>query len=149
MEAASSAASEDKDATESVLSSDSIDSDEELESVMDDLKEQMHQLYVATNLIQTQVESLFQRAKEDTTDWRQEPMRPRSALRHWLETHGYSTVLTLDEFLDLCMSRAVRKDLETRTLTFKPEDATVLWKGQRRITVFQMMAAIPNLFHSM
>ncbi len=137
------------DDTESVASSAASESGtENLDAILAELKQQLHTVYTATKVAQVQVASLFQRAKEETTEWMMEPMRARAPLRPWLEARGLSVTPTLEEFIDACMDAAVSMDLDTRTLTFKPEDAAILWKGQRRITVYQMMAAIPSLFHS-
>ena len=134
---------------ESLASSvESEEDTEKLDAILAELKQQLHTVYTATKVAQVQVASLFQRAKEETTEWMMEPMRARATLRPWLEARELSVTPTLDQFIDACMDAAVSMDLDTRILTFKPEDAAVLWKGQRRITVYQMMAAIPSLFHT-
>jgi hypothetical protein len=117
-----------------------------LESLLGDLKEQMHQIYTASTAITQQVQSVYSRAKHETTDWMTEPLKTRSALRPWLESHGLPTKPTLHEFLDACFAAATSVDLETRVMTFRREDAALLWNGQTRITVFDMIAAIPTLF---
>lgn len=118
----------------------------ELETVLEDLKMQMHQIYTASNTLTQQVESLYSRANHETTDWMAEPLKPCKALRPWLESHGLPSRPSLQAFVDACFAAATSLDLETRVMTFRREDAAVLWNGQTRITVFDMMAAIPTLF---
>jgi hypothetical protein len=53
----------------------------------------------------------------------------------------------MDEFIDVCYDAAKSLDLESRVITFHRADANVLWNGQRRMTVFDLISAIPALFH--
>jgi hypothetical protein len=37
-------------------------------------------------------------------------------------------------------------DYESRMLTFRRADAEVLWQGQQRLTIYELIAQIPRLF---
>jgi hypothetical protein len=125
--------------------SDSDDS-ESLSDLMTTFKEQMKEIEEASKTIRTQVKDLYTRAKEETTDWLNEPLIPKPALKKWLQTQGLSTTISIDEFLDICYNSAKTMDLESRILTFHKADAAVLWNGQRRLTVFDIVTLIPTLF---
>jgi len=75
-----------------------------------------------------------------------EPLIPKPRLREWLEANGHSNRISIDEFLDICYNTAKNMDLESRVLTFHTSDAVALWNGQRRLTVFDILAYIPTLF---
>ena len=115
---------------------------ESISDVMSDFKEQMRQIEQATQSIDAQVTNLYSRAKAEATDWLNEPLTPTPKLKAWLKGRPNPTV---EEFLDLCFDAATSMDLESRILTFNKDDA-VLWNGQRRLTVFDMIGLIPTLF---
>ena len=124
------------------------DSEQEgLEKVLSDLNAQMAMIDETSKNLTTHVIQLFQRAKRETVDWMQEPPKPRAAVAAWCAQHGLSTTPTLDEFVDACLGAASFLDLETRIATFKKEDAEALWKGKRRISVFEIISFVPTLFH--
>ena len=126
--------------------SDTSASGESLGDVMAELKEQMNKIYVASRDIDRQVTDVYARAKDETLDWLVEPLIPKPHLREWLETNGYSNRISMDDFLDICYNTAKNMDLESRILTFHTKDAVALWNGQRRLTVFDILACIPSLF---
>jgi hypothetical protein len=127
---------------------DSSDSDEEgAEKVLADLKASMATIEQISADLTGNVVSLFQRTKRETTDWMSEPLRPRAHVAVWCSTHGLSATPTLSEFIEACLGAATFLDLETRIATFKKEDAELLWKGRRRMSVFDIITAIPTLFH--
>ena len=68
--------------------SDSDDS-ESLTDLMTTFKEQMKEIEEASKTIRTQVKDLYMRAKEETTDWLNEPLIPKPALKKWLQTCSY------------------------------------------------------------
>jgi hypothetical protein len=128
--------------------SDSSDSEQEsLDTVISDLKQQMNTLETVSKELTTHVTDLFQRTKRETTDWMHEPLRPNPSIAAWCVAQGLPLTPTLDEFIRACFSVAKSMDLETRIATFKKEDAEVLWKGKRRISVFEILSSIPTLFH--
>ena len=128
--------------------SDSSDSDQEsLDTVISDLKQQMNTLESVSNELTTHMTDLFQRTKRETTDWMHEPLRPNPSIEAWCVAQGLPLTPTLDEFIRACFAVAKSMDLETRIATFKKEDAEVLWKGKRRISVFEILSSIPTLFH--
>ena len=130
------------------MDTDSSDSDEEgLETVLSELKMQMESIETISNELTTHVVDLFQRAKRETVDWMREPLRPHHIIEAWCAEHGLSKTPTLEEFTEACFSAATSLDLETRIATFKKEDAEILWKGKRRISVFELISLIPTLFH--
>lgn len=130
------------------MDTDSSDSDEEgLETVLSELKMQMESIETISNQLTTHVVDLFQRAKRETVDWMREPLRPQDIIEAWCAEHGLSKTPTLEEFTEACFSAATSLDLETRIATFKKEDAEILWKGKRRISVFELISLIPTLFH--
>ena len=127
---------------------DSSDSDQEgLEKVLSDLNDQMQQIDTVSTHLASHISDLFQRAKTETVDWMKEPLRPRSHIHSWCGRHGLSAEPTLDEFMNACFTAATFLDLETRVATFNKEDAEILWKGKRRISVFEILSSIPTLFH--
>ena len=127
--------------------SESDSATESIDTVLSELKAQMAQIEAVSASLATHVSELFQRTKRETTDWMKEPLRPRPHIEAWCAQHGLSSTPTLDEFIDACFTAAKSMDLETRIATFKKEDAEVLWKGRRRISVFEILSSIPTLFH--
>ena len=126
----------------------SSDSDQEgAETIVSDLKQQMATIETVAHEVDRHLQSLFQRAKRETVEWMQEPLRPRDHVRVWCVDHGLSDAPTLDEFIDICFGAATFLDLETRVATFKKEDAEILWKGKRRISVFEIISSVPTLFY--
>ena len=127
--------------------SESDSATESIDTVLSELKAQMVQIETVSASLVTHVTGLFQRTKRETTDWMKEPLRPRAHIEAWCAEHGLPVTPTLDEFIDACFAAAKSMDLETRIATFKKEDADVLWKGRRRISVFEILSSIPTLFH--
>jgi uncharacterized protein YcaQ len=127
--------------------SESDSATESIDTVLSELKAQMAQIDALSSTLTAHVTDLFQRTKQETTDWMKEPLRPRQHLEAWCAEHGLPVTPTLDEFIDACFTAARSMDLETRIATFKKEDAEVLWKGRRRISVFEILSSIPTLFH--
>ena len=120
---------------------------EELNAVIDTFKHQMHQIYVASQAAEQQVGRLLTRAKEETAPVVVEPLRPRPAMAAWLAARGLPADPSLEECMTFCLDAAESHDLETRTILFTQDDAAVLTRGQRRVTVFDMLRLIPALFH--
>lgn len=127
--------------------SESDSATESIDTVLSELKAQMAQIEAVSTTLATHVTGLFQRTKRETTDWMKEPLRPRPHIDAWCAEHGLPSTPTLDEFIDTCFTAAKSMDLETRIATFKKEDADVLWKGRRRISVFEILSSIPTLFY--
>ena len=125
---------------------DDSDSDESVGDVMRELRESMNALAVGSKVIDTQVRRLFARAKKETTDWLNEPLRAKPAVGAWLEQRGLSSPISIEQFIDACYSAAKTMDLESRILTFSREDAAILWEGRRRISVFELTSMLPALF---
>jgi hypothetical protein len=107
----------------------------------------MRELEKASIDIEAQVKNLYARTKAETTDWLTEPLLPRPVLKKWLTDRGLSDSISMDEFIDVCYDAAKSLDLESRVITFHRADANALWNGQRRMTVFDLISAIPALFH--
>jgi hypothetical protein len=106
----------------------------------------MEQIDTMAKSLDSHVLGLYQRAKAETVDWMNEPLKPRRHIEKWCALHGLGPRPTMDEFTDACFAAAWSKDLESRVLTFKKDDAAILWNGQRRLTVFDMIARVPTLF---
>ena len=123
------------------------DSDDSVTDVMSELSSQMRELEKASIDIETQVQNLYARTKAETTDWLAEPLLPRPVLKKWLTDRGLSERISMDEFIDVCYDAAKSLDLESRVITFHKADANILWNGQRRMTVFDLISSIPALFH--
>jgi delta 1-pyrroline-5-carboxylate dehydrogenase len=120
---------------------------ESLKVVMQGLVEQMAGLVREADATQGQVRAVFKRAKFQATEWTQEPMKPRSAaVAAWCEAHALPLKPTLTEFFAAAIRAAKSVDLESRVLAFHRSDAKVLWSGETRLTVFDMIAQLPNLF---
>lgn len=122
------------------------DSDESITNVMDDFKKQMREIEMASKSIDAQVTQLYSRVKDESVDWLSESLTPKPALKAWLKSRGLPSRPNMDEFLDACYSVAKSMDLESRVIIFHAADAAALWGGQRRLTVFEMVALIPTLF---
>jgi len=122
------------------------DDGESVSEVLNELKVQMAQIDNMAKSLDAHVTDLYKRAKVETVDWMKEPLKPRRHIQKWCALHGLSERPTIDEFTDACFAAAWATDLESRLLTFKKEDAAILWNGQRRITVFDMIRLIPTLF---
>jgi hypothetical protein len=124
----------------------SVSSGESITDVMSEVRAQMDQIQQVSKDITQTVEQLFARAKEETTDWLQEALVPKPALSKWLKERGLPNRISMDEFLDICYDSAKSLDLDSRVITFHKADAAALWNGQRRMTVFDLVAALPELF---
>ncbi len=123
------------------------ESQESLEAVMEDLKQQMSSLNDTSQVVRAQMKSLCRRTKEESIEWMNAPLKPKTvALRLWLAAHGLPPEPSLDAFFDACLTAAATADFESRVLTFSKEDAVALWKGEQRITVFDILAKLPELF---
>jgi hypothetical protein len=120
---------------------------ESLEAVMEDLKQQMSSLSETSQVVRSQMKSICRRTKEESIEWMNAPMKPKTvAARLWLAAHGLPAEPSLDSFFDACLAAASTADFESRVLTFSKEDAVALWKGEQRITVFDILAQLPELF---
>jgi hypothetical protein len=114
---------------------------------MEDLKQQMSSLNDTSQVVRSQMKSICRRTKEESVEWMSAPMKPKTvALRLWLAAHGLPAEPSLDAFFDACLGAAATADFESRVLTFSKEDAVTLWKGEQRITVFDILAQLPELF---
>lgn len=125
------------------------ESDTDGESVSDvfkELKEQMAQIEQMAKALDTEVVSLYKRATAETVDWMNEPLQPRSHIVEWCADHGLPEKPTINEFTDACFAAAKSMDMESRIITFRSSDAAILWGGQRRVSVFEVVRRIPNLF---
>ena len=123
--------------------SSSMESDEELSGIMAELKGQMEELHRASKEIHRDVVNLYKRAKDTDLEG---PLHPKPHVRDWLKKRGVTRHPTMSEFLDACYDAAKKIDLDSRVITFHTEDAAVLWTGQRRLTVFDMVSLLPGLF---
>ena len=123
----------------------SMESDEDLSGIMAELKGQMEELHRASNEIHKDVVNLYRRAKQEDKDL-EAPLNPKPHVRDWLKKRGVTRHPTMSEFLDACYDAAMKIDLESRVITFHTEDAAILWNGQRRLTVFDMVSLLPGLF---
>ena len=121
----------------------SMESDEELSSIMAELKGQMEELHRASNEIHKDVVDLYKRAKQTDLE---ASLNPKPHVRDWLKKRGVTRHPTMSEFLDACYDAAKKIDLDSRVITFHAEDAAILWNGQRRLTVFDMVSLLPGLF---
>jgi len=128
-------------------SSDSDDDGESLKNLMSEFKKQMESLEQASEVITEQVTNLYARAKAETTDWLAEPLIPKPALKDWLVVHELPVRPTLEEFFEVCLDNAKSLDLESRMVVFHRDDAVALWRGKRRMTIFEVLALVPTLFH--
>ena len=126
--------------------SESESDEESIFAVMNEFKQSMESIVQGTNVVDAQLRKVFRRAKKESTDWLNEPLSAKSAVKAWLEQRGLSSPISIEQFIDACYSAAKTMDLETRILTFSKEDAAILWEGKRRITVFEMTSMIPALF---
>ena len=122
------------------------DDGESVSDVMEELKVQMAQIDAMSKSLEAHVTDLYKRAKVETVDWMKEPLKPRRHIQKWCALHGLSERPTMDEFTDACFAAAWSTDLGSRVITFKKEDAAILWNGQRRMTVFDMIRLVPSLF---
>jgi hypothetical protein len=121
-----------------------MESDEELSGIMADLKGQMEELHQVSKEIHRDVINLYRRAKDEKD--LDGPLHPKAHVRDWLKKRGVTRNPTMSEFLDACYDAAKKIDLDSRVITFHAEDAAILWNGQRRLTVFDMVGLLPGLF---
>ncbi len=121
---------------------------ESLSELMEVLKVQASQLDTITRSLDKGILELFYRVKGETTDWMTEPLRPESKVLAWCRKNNLPDTPTIDAFIDECFEHATSIDLETRMLTFAKDDAVVLWNGQQRVSIFEIIASVPRLFRS-
>ena len=119
---------------------------ESAEFVLQGLKEQMAEIETLSKALDTHVLDLYRRTKSETTDWMNEPLLPRAHIRNWCSKNGLPPRPTVNQFIDACFAASSSMDLESRTLTFPKGDAAILWSGQRRLSVFDVVARVPTLF---
>jgi len=117
-----------------------------LSEMVEVLKVQVSQLDTITRSIDKGLVDLFYRVKCETTDWMAEPLRPESSILAWCRKNKLSDTPNVDSFIDACFANATSIDLETRMLTFTKEDAVVLWNGEQRVSIFEIIASMPRLF---
>ena len=120
---------------------------ESLSEVLETLKVQVSQLDVITRSLDNSILELFYRVKCETTNWMEEPLRPESKILGWCRKNNLPDTPTIDIFIEECFAHATSIDLETRMLTFTKEDAVVLWNGQQRVSIFDIIASVPRLFN--
>jgi hypothetical protein len=126
-----------------------LDDDSDTESVgdvMSGLITQMEQLVKASEKIDDAVLSLYQRAKAETVVWMQEPLRPNPAVKAWCYKHRLPETPTIDELSSAIFAAAQSLDYESRMLTFRKPDADMLWQGQQRLSIYEVIAKVPTLF---
>lgn len=120
---------------------------ESLTEVLEVLKVQVSQLDTITSSLEKCVGDLFYRVKCETTNWMTEPLVPESKILAWCRKNNLPDTPTIDTFIEECFAHATSIDLETRMLTFTKEDAVVLWNGQQRVSIFDIIASVPRLFN--
>jgi hypothetical protein len=123
------------------------DTHAQLDTLMDQLKEQMAVIHRTSTHVRTQMKGLMKRAKKESIQWMDEPLQPKTAaVRSWVRKHGLPARPTLQEFLDASFASAESLDLETRMLTFSKADANSLWGGAQRLSVFDLLTRLPAVF---
>ena len=123
------------------------DSDaESVGDVMSCLVAQMEELATASEKIDSAVLNLYERAKAETVVWMQEPLRPNPAVKAWCQTHRLPETPTIDELSTAILAAAQSLDYESRMLTFRRQDADMLWQGQQRLSIYEVIAKVPTLF---
>lgn len=127
-------------------SSESESDGESVSDVLNELKMRMKEINNISKSIDSHIIDLYKRAKSETVDWMNEPLKPRSHIKKWCSLHGLSDNPTMDEFIEACLDAAWKTDLDSRMLTFKNEDAAILWNGTRRVTIFEIIRLVPTLF---
>jgi hypothetical protein len=135
----------------SIDSLDALEAEHEsLTTMMESLKQQMSSIQAASKQINNQVSGICKKAKHDEElafDWTSELMTPlKETTEEWLLDHGVSPKPTLKEFMSAVLDSAKSLDLATRTVTFKKEDADILWSGSRRLTIFEILSCLSELF---
>jgi hypothetical protein len=129
----------------------SLDLDDESDTesvgdVMSGLVAQMEQLVKASEKIDGAVLSLYERAKAETVVWMQEPLRPNPAVKAWCAKHRLPETPTIDALFTAILAAAQSLDYESRMLTFRKLDADMLWQGQQRLSIYEVIAKVPTLF---
>jgi hypothetical protein len=145
----------DDDASSSTTTSTEESSD--YEEFADDLatfKEQVHTVYMATEQLNRRLLLACERAAEEeeevaTADAWMGPQRPIPTVEAWLTARGVPTPLPFQAFFAACLDAAESLDLDTRTVTFRPEDAAILFGGpaeKRTVSVFELLSSLPAWF---
>jgi hypothetical protein len=121
------------------------DSDtESVSDVMSGLVAQMEQLVTASERIDDAVLNLYARAKAETVSWMHEPLKPTPIVAAWCKKNRVEAT-TIDSLSDAIFAMA-QMDYESRMLTFRRQDADMLWQGQQRLSIYEVIARIPTLF---
>ncbi len=119
------------------------DSDESIVEVLANLRKQMDDVFGAAGSVRSQMKQLFRRAKTEITDWTVEPLQPKPRIQKWLADRGV-TETTIEALLTAVFAAAESVDLESRVLTFKRPDAAALFQGERQVTLFDLIARVPE-----
>jgi hypothetical protein len=119
---------------------------ESFSELLEVLKVQALQINTISQNVEKGVVDLFYRVKCETTDWMKEPLKPEPSILAWCRKNNVSDTPNIDSFMDACFAIATSIDLETRILTFAKDDAVVLWNGQQRVSIFDIIAHVPTLF---
>jgi hypothetical protein len=125
----------------------SFDSDSDSEptsDIMSGLVEQMEELCHASEKIDGAILGLYARAKAETISWMHEPLKPTPIVAAWCKKNRVEAT-TIDSISDAIFAVA-QMDYESRMLTFRRQDADMLWKGQQRLSIYEVIARIPTLF---
>ena len=126
--------------------SDSDSDSESVEGVMSGLVEQMKQLCEVSEKIDSTVLGLYARAKSESIVWMHEPLRPNPTVKAWCSKHHLPSTPTINELTDAIFAVAQSLDYETRMLTFRRVDADMLWQGQQRLSIYDVITRVPGLF---
>lgn len=98
-------------------------------------------------VVRKQVRNLYRRTRDDAA----EPVRPQLKTHHtqlteWWEKEGRGRTLTIDNFVAR-LFKVCHKDVAARSIVLAaPEAALFGWNREKKITVFELMAALPKLF---
>ena len=98
-------------------------------------------------VIRKQVRNLYRRSRDDASEPAKLQLKTHHAqLTEWWEREGRGRELTIENFVSR-LFKVCHKDVTARTIVLAPPEAALFgWTREKKITVFELMAALPTLF---
>lgn len=120
-------------------------------SLCKDLEEMSKEILVSIAECKSHVRHVISKAKETQPPILQLTLKPRASSRAWMQKHSLSdNEVTLKEFLDCFLSTYSaqnRLDIHTLTVNLAKEEAKMFHLPPGSVHFFDVLAALPTIFH--
>lgn len=120
-------------------------------SLCKDLEEKSKEILVSIAECKSHVRHVISKAKETQPPILQLTLKPRASCRAWMQQHSLSEdEVNLKEFLDCFLSTYSsqnRLDIGTLTVHLAKEEAKLFHLSAGPVHFFDLLAALPTIFH--